>query len=771
MPLNFDLLAEAGVTNEALRKMFSAEYRDNVDDPKEAKEIDRLVTCRRRIENLIESRITEQMAFAMRNFHLYSAADLAWDSTPISKADIPLVLYAQRRITAHQCLQQLVNADRTMGTHCASTYVTRDQPNGQFTIRAPRLSDVNLNLIRSIVTRRVAAQANRFSNLWPFFKYEPRATSTSAKLRSDLLSQRMDIMADQYGYRALHTQIVRDMFLYGRATIFPQCAWSREVEWIATEEKMDAETKTPRAARIKREGIPFILPHASRTFFDQRYPAASINTDSGCEYFGYWDVVRYGELRDNPDIFNQSHIAYSHKVGDWLQEWSSYFNQYYANVISPTDPRFANFTAQNERSANLGIYNANMDDAAVFLTHYFFKAAPNQIGVGDYPYPIWFHFTVANFRTVIHAEILPSRAGAVFTYNESDQRLMNLSLAMELMPIQEQLNNLTVQLLEAAKRDLFTVAILNDDIFPDNDEGQKAKEEFKSLMKSERFYADPNTLVVSFRKLRDLGIDVSADNIFKIVRTSDNRSTEEIFRSIDLLFRQAERMVVLSPQEQGQVAPREVSATEVQVVAASTEAVYNFISDGIDEGRSAWKMILYESMVSLGADDVELPVVNRYAVADIINAGFIPVDSDGIQFIQPSFMGRSFRYMLRGPSGQLAGEYIFTTRDGAERSSNPQSAQLLTQLYSQTVNSPVGQVLPMEWHVGMIREIFRLSGAGQDFNFDLPPGMAQQSLASMGAPGPGQAPPENPSSIVPMGGAPAGPASIAAPEAGGMATM
>ena len=156
------------------------------------------------------------------------------------------------------------------------------------------------------------------------------------------------------------------------------------------------------------------------------------------------------------------------------------------------------------------------------------------------------------------------------------------------------------------------MAVINSDIFPDTDEGAKVLEDFRNTMAGKNFYASTHVLEASFQKLRDLGIDPRSDNVFKVVRSSPSTALTTIFQSIQNLLATAERLMALSPQEQGQPAPRETSATEVTIINNTTESVYNFISESIDEGRAAMKRICYECLIAKGASEVYLPVVNRY---------------------------------------------------------------------------------------------------------------------------------------------------------------
>ena len=190
-------------------------------------------------------------------------------------------------------------------------------------INMPRFVDTSVNLVRSIITRRVAAQSARFSNLYPFFKYESRSTSDTAKLKAEIMSVRSDIMADQFGYRAQQCDVIRDMLLYGRVMVFPRMALERDVVWKRKNISAELLDGVPVMDQIRavaeREGVSWVAPHPSRIFYDKAHPITTINADNGCEWFGFWDVCRYGDILNNPGFFNRTSITYNTgQVGNFL---------------------------------------------------------------------------------------------------------------------------------------------------------------------------------------------------------------------------------------------------------------------------------------------------------------------------------------------------------------------------------------------------------------------------------------------------------------------
>lgn len=712
MAVDFDILNEAGTTNERLREFFttrSSELEGASGAEKKRIELD--LKRQKKISEQIGSRLNEHIMFSLKNHHLYSAVDLAWDSTPINKSTIPLIMYAQKRINVADCADQL----NTLG--CSHGYTKRDSSGKITDIDLPKFFETNINLVRSLITRRLAAQSNKYVNLWPFFKYESRTTGQTGKLRADVLSQRMDVMADQYNYRHFQTQAMRDMFLYGHCVAFPRAAWERDVQWerepAAREFKPSSRAKIPKRSRVVKEGVCWVNPHPSRIFWDNAYPLSSINSDTGCEYIGFWDVIRFGDISHNPTYFNRDKVGFSSASLNYFSQFAAYFNQHYT-VINPPMPRGGDLAAHNDLKNNLGLYGGEEEDTSVMVAEYFWKITPKEWGIGDYPFPVWVHLKVAGDDTVVFAEIMPSSPAAVFSYNESDSRLANISVAHELMSFQDQLTNLFSQLLETAKADLFSVAVLNTDVFPDSDEGKQVLADFRATMEGKNFYATTHVLEASFRRLQEMGINITPDNVFNIVRSKPNTGLSAIFGSIAQLISMSERLMALSPQEQGQPAPREISATEVNVISGTTESVYSFISDAVDEGRAAMKRICYESLIAMGADTVLLPVIGRYPRDVVQAAGFTIVDEDQEEKMNVN------KHTIMGSKYKLVHDYIFNSRDGSERTSNVQAANTLVSLFQGIVAQPsVAQAVGKRQLFELVNEIFRLSSTGVNLKLEM----------------------------------------------------
>ena len=133
------------------------------------------------------------------------------------------------------------------------------------------------------------------------------------------------------------------------------------------------------------------------------------------------------------------------------------------------------------------------------------------------------------------------------------------------------------------------------------------------------------------------------------------------------------------------------------------------------------KRICYESLISLGSKEVYLPVVNRYTDDVIERAGFrfVP-DEDETQ----NSIGA--KRTIVGSISNLMHDFIFSSRDGSERSVNSMAAGNLIQLLQVVSQSQLLPAIPKEKMFEIINEIFRLMGA-TDLKLAVPPGQEGQT--------------------------------------------
>ncbi len=320
---------------------------------------------------------------------------------------------------------------------------------------------------------------------------------------------------------------------------------------------------------------------------------------------------------------------------------------------------------------------------------------------------------MASDNTVVFAEFLPSVPAVYGGLNENDSRVVNNSMAMEIMPYQDQLTNILSQMLLNMKIGLTQIWAVDKDAL---DEG--TRDYIETAMQAGDYYVNPKLLMYSGQRMGDLGLDTK--NFVNVVQADMGNTINQSMQAINQLLGIVERMLVLSPQEVGQPAPREISATEVQEISTSVESIYSFVSEGIDEMRAGLKKMLYEHLVACSTSEFDVPIKNRYSTSVIEDAGFTPSDED---YDTSEPMARN----VLGTPATLVHEYLFSSRDGPERAINVKSAETLTNLLGQILQiPPVIEAVGKRRLFDIINEIFRKSGAGFDIKLELEEGEAAE---------------------------------------------
>lgn len=718
--VDLDVLDQMGSTQERLKQIFTATPKSTPAEREMLQEevmkrIDGDCKLRDAFESDINKRFSEQVNYSLRNCQMYGAVDLAWDAPPINKATYPLLLYAQGRLDLGKCQKALE------GLPDEHKYVTK-KPDGTISgINIPKFFECNFNFVRSVITRRLAAQTNKYRALFPYYKYEPRSTSQVGKLRADVFSQVTDIMADGFNYRHHDEQVMRDAMLYGHSLDFVRSAW--EVENRTVFEPGQNPDLIPQAGKrklttvITKEGLGFINPHPTRIFWDNMYPLSEINTDTGPRFLGFWDVWRYGDVAKNPKYWNRTTIQWSSTVVQLFSTYAQYFSQYYCTINPPCNPQLTDIAAANDRLNQANIYAQDMLDSSMIVGEYFRKIIPKDHGIGDYPYPVWLRMVIAGDRTVIYAEFLPSTPAALLSINENDSRQLNISIGMELLPYQDQMTQLLSLLLKTIQASMMRVLLVDKDTA--DAEVVKA---FRADMANDNRYPTSTVFEYSSAKMQQLG--VNPQQIMHMVQSGqDMAGITIIFQAMAELVKLAERLMALSPQELGQPAPSGISATESNIIAGTTETIYGFITDSIDDFRNAKKRIIYESYITCAQQDFRVPVIGRYSDATVKKAGLTVVNEDDETTLSTE---STHGLTVMGTKSQVEYDYIFTSRDGAQRSPNAQLAQALVQLVNVLKDPMIMAALPKSKFYEIINEIFRMAGVGVDLKLEVAEGESEK---------------------------------------------
>lgn len=707
MLVDFDILKKFGSDEHSFRRLFTSSTSLNPD----------LADIRKKWEDVIESRIHEGTLSGVKNYQFYAASDLAWDSNLITRELVPLQLYAQKKIT-FETLRPHLN---TLSDETRSQFVKTNEKNEITGIDIPAFHKVVVNLVRSLITRRSAALASRYTKLQPLYRYEPLSTSFVAKLRGDALSQRVEMITNAYGYRHDMIQSIRSMLMYGHSLEFAATAWDQDKQYrkkkVAAAMDTSKDSNFDVEAYIAREGLLYERPHPSRKFCDNAFPTSSVNTDTGCRFMGYWTMTRFSNIARNPVYFNRNEVQFDQSFMSGLAQYKAYWELYYATapVNFPSVEGGADVPGNNDRLKNVGLYNPERGDQSVLLTEYREKVIPKDVGLGDYPFPIWVRLVVAGGRTIIFGEFLPSIPATYWGYNEDDNRQINNGWAHDALPWQDLLSNGLSNLVLSQRSALIKLLMLDVDLVND----PKVLADIRSIVKGESIYNRAH--LIEFKGSQLAAMDEKPREALTVAETQPIQDLTMHYKSLMQILALAERILGISSNESAQSEPREISATESSNIASTTDTSIAFMGIGVDEAVDAKKRQLYESLIALGSSRVQIPAVNRYTKKTVKEAGFVVLDEAADQSLESMYVDKSA--MLLGNKDSLVYDYNFSSRDGSERASNAKAAEVLVNLLAQLVQFPgFAEAIGKERLFTFLNEVVLLSGAGVDLRFEMQDG-------------------------------------------------
>lgn len=688
-----------GCTNRRLKEIFTA--KENEAD----------VKIRKRLEARITSRIHDGMKRSMKRATAMEAVDMAWDAPPIQDEIIPLMMWAQGRISKEAMAKAVADNKSLLAYTTANT-------DGTVTVNLPKIFEISISLVRSYVTRRHAAQATKYANLWPFFKYEPRGTDDIANLQADALSQVVEKMSDDYNYRHFFPQTDREKLLYGFSLVFPRQAWSKAIGYRPKKMNVEGEfAKEDVESYTTAEGLDFVNPHSGRCYWDTSAPLANINTNNGPRWVGYWDMCKYSDLAAGDQYFNLDSVSHGEKFVSLLNAHRTFFDFYFDPTVLKLPDITSSPADKNDRASLVGQYSGTNADNGVLHTQHFELINPKDEGIANYALPVWVRFTVMGDGTVVGAEWMPSIPAAYGGFNQHDGRERSISFAEELLPYQDQITNLCTQMLFNIRTGMVQLWMLDEDSL-----GPEMVKYLRDGSKVRDFLIEPKILTYSMSKLKELGIQ-DPRAAFSVVQAQVSQSVEQSYQAIMRLLGIIDRLANVSMNELGESNPREISATEAQEISSTTATMHTFISDGIDEQRAGVKRMIFESYVTNGPETFEAPVTGRYTSETLKAAGFKPARGEE----PPPGVVLPAKIKISGKVSELIYTYAYDSRDGAERSSNPQAAQLLVQMAQMILGSEMlVKAIGRRRIYSLLNTIIRLSGAGWDLKIEMDPNEEEQ---------------------------------------------
>lgn len=548
-----------------------------------------------------------------------------------------------------------------------------------FKLHLPTFYNVLLPMVMAYVKMRWAKLYSD-RDQYPLLKYEPAKQSAKDLSLCRVITARIQRMATDMGYKDDLRQSILSMLLHGFCINFPLESYHQEKQHIKGKDK------------VVKEGVRWFRPHPTKVFFDQAYPLHTINSDTGCEYVGYWSLRRWGEIKDNKDFWGQGEVGINDKGWRGDNLWKFYQEVY------PCAMKFPSFSAgnDNDREKKAFLYSTSNDrDAAVDITVMFHKLIPKDWGLGTYENPVWMRFVYAGDRTCIYAEPMAYVPAVAYMYDFDENRENNSSLALELIPFQDHLGHLISQYLLTVKKNLIRIVAVDKDIV-DQDFFKRMSNGAENALRGIEF------MQYSGKQLRKGQQDVN--QAFQTLQMNPQNATE-LIGAINTILGIAERVLGFSAQEVGSAATHQQSATETSIIASNTSVRMGFVSSGMDSAIQAWKKSLYQAFIAYGSDEVAVQV------AELSPRGKEALESAGLKLEE----GEDATYGVSGDKAALMIEEFASDRDGSSRINEPQAAQLMLTLVDRLMVPQFLEAVGIDSMLELLRTVADQFGVPSDF--------------------------------------------------------
>lgn len=685
--VNLDRLRASGLTQEKLKSALT--------DPKKG-------TPQYKLTQEICEEIRDGVSRNLRDYRIYWAIDRAFD-TPfyqlsytklrglLSKTSDDKAVLEQ--VKNWGLVHMLPNKIDEKGCVCKDSH---GQPIKSLNL--PVFFDIEIPLVLAYVTIRWAKLFND-RNLVPFYKYEPVKFNKKNRARAEVITDLIHRMSMQYDYPADECQAILQTLMYGICLKFPREAWH-------TEKQEDENGK----AKIVREGLRFNMPHPSRTYYDLFARTSTVNSNSGVRYGGYWEALRYQEVKDNPDYWNKDKITFG--AVSWFNGFSDFFSTVYPCVLKWPSVNSDTITVPPatgalDRETEAAYYSDGEVNNATLVNQHFKLIVPKKYGLGTYEYPTWLRFVVGNGETIHWSEPTGYTPMSYYGYDADQNRARHSSLALEIIPFQDAVSQHTSQWRHSVKQNLMNPIFVNTDVVP---------QEIINQLDNIGDKLVSGKLFIPFSETENIRTSTSLKEAFvapQLTRHDTSQLATLVRGILDIL----DRVLVLSSQEIAQAASHEQTAEEIKTIQGTTSTRLDFTGSFIDRGIFATKRMLYEAWWNHADDNVQAQISGDYASTE---AEFKKMLKDiGLELDDNDDDGESkttIKRSVKGKKKALALEIFSSTRDAANRIDNAGVAAAMSQIFTAVANNEaLITALGAEQLVSLLNQIIKVAGLPSEF--------------------------------------------------------
>ena len=669
------ILKELKITPSDLKSKFTSGKVS--DDVKEFIELTRDRVLEGRRQNLVD-------------FRMWWAMDTAYD-VPFKQVTQSMVsTFLERVVRNDMSTQEFMKAANDWGL---TQWIRDVQVDGKTKkqISLPVFFQIFVPLVRAYVHIRWAKLFND-RDIFPLLKFDPIKNTTKDRARCEIITDLIEMMGQQLGYRSTLKQWIFNALHYGTALKFPVEDYFRE-EGLKFGEDNKVEKFT------KKQGLRYNIPHPSRVFYDQTHRIGTINTDSGITYGGYWRISRYDDVKKNDAYWETDKVTMMDH--DLIKSNSGFFATVYPCTMEfPTwSRRGSSGAGELDRESNASFYTAAHRDKAVVLTEIFQKVIPKRYGLGDVEVPLWFRTVLANDNDIIYTAPLCYCPITYIGYDAHEERRRNASLTLEITPFQDHMGNLLSQQILTAKQNLMRVVFVDEKQIP-----KKYVDQLAGY--GEDLYRSVTFIPYNARAAAMAQQDVR--QAFTNVQFPQ-ASTMELMNTFRLLLDTLERVLVFSAQEVGSVASHEQTAEETRLIAGNVNNRLALTDSGVEEGVYGWKKQLYEAMMGYGDSEIfaQVPAVPPITPGILAEIGFSITES--------GLPGKT-NIQIKGERKNLQLEGFASSREGENRVNNPEVAAGMTQIMQIMMGNPMtAMAIGPEQAIKVFNTIARLAGLPRDF--------------------------------------------------------
>lgn len=682
MSIDIKLLKQRGISSGSYRKIFTA------DAGTRPKQVNKLI-------DLLSSRVKDGRDQKLQDYRVYWAIDLAYEE-PISQTKATLIrnFLSQKWDSPEAQLKALgdwglIESDLFIDTTIDGVAVKMLNP--------PVLFQTIIPIVQAYTKARLSKIFNE-RNGSPLLPYNALKETTQNEVICEIVTDLMQTISTWYGYPLVLHDAIQQMLKYGIALAFPREEWHYEKQIHLVDGKEKKVTV--------KEGLRYVFPHPTRMFWDMMYPLHTINTDTGCEFAGYWNIMRYGDILSNREYWNRKQISYGTA---WFDQPLA---QNYFREVFPCQLKFPVLEAGNKREDRASFYSTSDEDKAIFVAEVFMKIVPSRWGLGEYEdanlkvlkntydYPVWHKFTLAGDDTVIWAEPCAYTPPLFMGYDYDPNAARNSSLSLECIPAQDQVSNLVTQMLVSAKQNLANC------IFYDNQMVDKADIE-KLIYKGDKKILGWN--FIGYDSLKVARGGTNPEKAFHTVQLQ-KQDIQQLLQMVSTTLNLLERTLQISAQETGGTASHQQSKEELIQTGGASSNRLTYTSSFVDEFIDAFKRQLFEGYQAYGDAEISAQVSTDVPDLDTIltTLGFKKTH-DGEDKI-----------LVTGKKDALRLEGFARSNEGPQAAENKEQSQIIFQTVGTIAGQPeLFKAIGVKSLLQIIEWAARLGGAPRGFKLRL----------------------------------------------------